>query len=74
MLVVRGDDPPHELVADDVLLAEAHELDALEPIEDLADDDEPGLVVAGKVDLRDVARDDDLRVETEPRQEACARA
>ena len=63
VLVVGGDDPPHELVADDVLLAEADELDALDPVEDLADDDEAGVLLARQVDLGDVAGDDHLRVE-----------
>ena len=63
VLVVGLDDPLHELVAHDVLAAEAHELDALDLLEDLADHDEPGALVARQVDLRDVAGDDHLRVE-----------
>src|ERR1700741_3620060 len=43
VLVVGGDDPPHELVAHDVLLAEPHELDALHLLEDVGDDDQPGV-------------------------------
>ena len=46
VLAVGLDDALHELVADDVLAAEAHELDALDRLEDLADDDEPGPLVA----------------------------
>ena len=38
MLVVGGDDPAHELVADDVLLTEADEADVLDPFEDLGND------------------------------------
>ena len=56
MLVVGLDDPLHELVAHDVLAAEAHELDALDGAEDVADDDQPGLLLARQVDLGDVAR------------------
>ena len=69
VLVVGGDDPAHELVADDVLLAEADELDPLDVLEDVADHDEPRVLVAREVDLGDVAGDDHLRVEAEPGQE-----
>src|SRR5215211_1751538 len=69
VLVVRGHDPLNELVTHDVLAAEAHELDALDLLEDLADDDEPRGLVLGKVDLGDVARHDHLRVESEPGEE-----
>src|SRR5215212_5912997 len=69
VLVVCGDDPLHQLVADHVLAAEADELDALHLLEDLADHDEPGALVARQVDLRDVARHDHLRVEPEPSEE-----
>ena len=44
MSVVGLDDPLHELVAHDVVAAEAHELDALDVLEDVADDDQPGLL------------------------------
>ena len=40
VLVVGLDDALHEPVADDVLAAEAHELDALDVAEDVADDDQ----------------------------------
>ena len=40
VLVVGLDDPLHELVAHDVLAAEAHELDALDALEDVADHDQ----------------------------------
>ena len=69
VLVVGGDDPAHELVADHVLLAEADEADVLDTIEDLRDGAEPGGLVARQIDLGDVAGDHDLRVEAEPRQE-----
>src|SRR3954451_22755384 len=58
VLLVGVDDALHELVAHDVLAAEANEVDALEPLEDLGHDDEPRVLVAREVDLRDVARDD----------------
>ena len=42
------DDAPHELVADDVRAAEAHDCDALDRVEDVADDDQPGAPLAGR--------------------------
>src|SRR4051794_5310206 len=66
---VRSDDPLDELVADDVLAAEADEVDVLNLIEDVPDLDQAGLRAALQVDLRDVTGDDDLRAEAEPRQE-----
>ena len=67
--VVGLDDPLHELVAHDVLAAEADELDALDPVEDVADDDQPRLLLARQVDLRDVAGHDHPRAEAEAREE-----
>ena len=55
-LAVGLDDPLDEAVADDVLAAEAHEVDALDLLEDVGDDDETRPLLARKVDLRDVAR------------------
>ena len=55
VLVVGGHDLAHELVAHDVLVAEAHELDALDRGQDVADDDQARLVLARQVDLGDVA-------------------
>src|SRR5215212_2359204 len=49
-LAVRGDDPLHELVADDVLAAEANEVDVLDLVEDVSDLHEPGLRAALEVD------------------------
>src|SRR5215212_9350908 len=69
VLVVSLDDPLHELVAHNVLAAEAHELDALDLLEDLADHDEAGALVARQVDLGDVPRHDHLRVEPQPGEE-----
>ena len=48
VLAVGLDDPLHEPVAHDVLAAEAHEVDALDVLEDLADHDEPGALVRGR--------------------------
>src|SRR4051812_4460966 len=66
VLVVGLDDALHQAVANDVLAPEPDELDALDPLEDLRDGDEPGLLVLREVDLRDVTGDDHLRVEPEP--------
>src|SRR6185503_9326736 len=67
--LVGLDDPLDELVADDVLVAEADEGDALDRAEDVLDLDQAGRLLAREVDLGDVAGDDDLRAEAEPRQE-----
>ena len=57
VLAVGGDDALHELVADDVVGAEADEADVGDRGEDLADDDQAGALVARQVDLGDVAGD-----------------
>src|SRR4051794_17468922 len=69
VLVVGRDDPLHELVPHHVLAAEAHEADALDAGQDVADHDETGAAAAVEVDLGDVARHDHLRVEAKPRKE-----
>src|SRR4051794_12288512 len=69
MLAIRLHDPLHELVPDDVLEAEADERDVVDALEDVLHLDQPRRLVARQVDLRDVAGDDDLRAEAEPRQE-----
>src|SRR5436190_19212574 len=69
VLAVGLDDPLHQLVADDVLPAEAHELDALDRLEDLADHDESRTLVVRQVDLGDVAGYHHLRVEPQPGEE-----
>jgi hypothetical protein len=69
MLGIRLDDALHEAVADDVLAAEAHEVYPLDALEDLPHDDQAGTLVLGQVDLRDVAGDDHLRVEAQPRED-----
>src|SRR5918994_2121937 len=69
VLVVRGDDPLHELVADDVLAAEVDELDAVDALEDVVDHDQPRFLVARQVDLRDVAGHDHPGAKPEPREE-----
>src|SRR5436305_14740450 len=68
-VVVCRDDPPHELVAHDVLIAEAHEVDPFHVLEDLRHHHQARIVLARQIDLRDVAGHDHLRVEAEPRQE-----
>ena len=69
VLAVGRDDPLHQLVADDVLAAEADEGDVLHLVEDVAHDDQAGALVGRQVDLGDVAGDDHPRVEAEPGQE-----
>ena len=54
---------------DNVLLTEAHELDPLHLAEDVRNHDQAGVLLARQVDLRDVAGNDHLRVEPQPRQE-----
>src|SRR5947209_11421691 len=69
MVVVRGDNSPDELVANDVVVAEPDELDPLDLVQDVADDDQAGVRVPWEVDLRDVPGDDHLRVEAQACQE-----
>src|SRR4051794_40760888 len=69
MLFVRLDDALHELVPDDVLVREADERDAVDGAEDVLHLDQAGRLLPRQVDLRHVARDDDLGAEAEPRQE-----
>src|SRR5437762_381966 len=66
--IVRPDDPRDELVPDDVAIVEVDHRDALDVAEDLSCQDESALL-AGKVDLCDVAGDDGLRAEAETREE-----
>src|SRR6187401_2446490 len=54
VLIVGSDDPLHELVADDVLAAEADEGDVLDVAEDVADRDQAGALVGRQIDLGDV--------------------
>src|SRR5258707_11528395 len=54
-LAVRGDDALDELVTDDVLAAEADEVDVLDLVEDVPDLDQPRLGATLEVDLGDVA-------------------
>ena len=58
-----------ELVPDDVLVRELDEADPVDRAEDVAHLDQAGGLVARQVDLGDVAGDDDLGAEAEPRQE-----
>src|SRR6266545_2855321 len=69
VMLVRLDDPLHELVPDDVLVREADEGDAVDAGQDVLYLDEARRLLARQVDLRDVTRDDDLRAEAEPCQE-----
>src|SRR5207248_2371119 len=66
--IVRPDDPRDELVAHDVAVVEVDHRDALDVAEDLSCQDESALL-AGQVDLGDVAGDDGLRAEPETREE-----
>src|SRR6266705_2691764 len=59
--LVRLDDALHELVPDDVLVAEADEGDPVDVAEDVGDRDQARGLLARQVDLRHVAGDDDLR-------------
>src|SRR5215207_4759350 len=68
-LAVGGNDALHELVADDVLAAEADEVDVLDPGEDVADLDQSRPRSLLQIDLRDVTGDDELRAEAEPGEE-----
>src|SRR4029077_16154762 len=67
--LVRLDDPLDELVADDVLVAEADEGDAVDRAEDVLHLDQTGGLLAGEIDLGDVAGDGGLGAEAESRQE-----
>src|SRR4029450_5523219 len=69
VVLVRLDDSLDELVADDVLVTEADEGDAVDRAEDVLHLDEAGGLLARKGDLRHVPGDDHLRAETEPREE-----
>src|SRR5438270_12266093 len=69
VLVVGGDDPLYELVAHDVLLAEADELDPLDLLEHVGDHDQPRVLLAREVDLCDVSGDDHPGTESEPGEE-----
>src|SRR4051812_20246370 len=69
VLGVGLDDPLHDLVAHDVLVAEVDHADAVHAAQDLADLDESRALVAREVDLRDVAVDDHLGAEPEAGQE-----
>src|SRR5450755_3536616 len=49
VLVIGGHDPPHELVAHDVLVAETHELHVLHVVKDVGHRDQPGRLLAREV-------------------------
>src|SRR5690606_16343100 len=67
--LVGVDDLRDETVADDVGGGQAAERDVLDAVEDALHDPQPGGRAAGQVDLRDVAGDDDARVDAEPGEE-----
>src|SRR5918996_2207941 len=68
-LAVGRDDALDQLVADDVLAAEADELDVLDPGEDVPHLNQAGGCPSLQVDLGDVAGDDEPRAEPEPGEE-----
>src|SRR3954447_8229597 len=67
--LVRVDDVAHQLVPDDVDRVQLGEMDVVDTLEDPAYDAQAGRRVARQVDLRDVARDHDLRAEAETGEE-----
>src|SRR5262249_49812338 len=68
-LLVGLDDLLDQLVAHDVAFVEVHERDAVDRAHDLHRLDEPRRPAGRQIDLRDVAGDDRLRAEPEPREE-----
>src|SRR5215208_4588030 len=68
-LAVGGDDPLHELVPDDVLAAEADEVDVLDAGEDVAHLDQARPRAPLQVDLGDVPGDVELGAEPEAGEE-----
>src|SRR5687768_12428236 len=67
--VVSLHDLLHELMADDILLVEPDELDALDVADDLHGFDQARGAARGQVDLRDVAGDHRLGPEAQAREE-----
>src|SRR5512135_1317495 len=68
-LLVGLDDLLDQGVADDVPVVEVAEADLLEAGQDLDGLEDAGLARLGEVDLGDVGRDDQLRVEAGPGQD-----
>src|SRR5437879_318045 len=66
--LVRGDDVLHEPVANDVALAEAHELDPGDVAQNVLRLFETGKLAGRQIDLRHVAGNDRLRPVSEARQ------
>src|SRR6185312_12784249 len=62
-------DPLHQLVPDHILVTETDEGDAVDLAEDVLHLDEPRGLLPRQVDLRDVAGDNHLGAEAEPREE-----
>src|SRR5581483_5903980 len=69
VLVIRSDDAAHELVTNDVLLAEADELNPLHVTEDVRHNDQTRVLLTRQVDLRHVTGDHHLGVEPQPGEE-----
>src|SRR5258705_10301323 len=66
---VRIDDARDQRMAHHVLRAELREGDAAHALEDAPRLDQPALLPAGEIDLRDVAVDHRLRAEADAREE-----
>src|SRR3954471_14897468 len=69
VLLVRVDDTADQLVPDDILGRQPGEVDVLEALQDLLHLPQTGLGAVRQVYLGDITRDDDLRGESEPREE-----
>src|SRR6266542_325433 len=66
---VRLDDLTHEAVANDVRFAQILEADAIDSLKNPLDLHQSGFLASRQIDLSLIARDDSLRVNSEPRQE-----
>ena len=67
--LVGVDDGTDQLVAHDVGAGQAAEFDVVDVAQDVFDDGQSGSLAARQVDLRGVARDDDLGAEAQAREE-----
>src|SRR5699024_454169 len=68
IFVVRTDDAPNQLVADDVAGAKVGKVHVVDVIEDLAHQAQSGNLALGQVHLRDIAGDDDFGTKAQTRQ------
>src|SRR6266536_2429579 len=66
---VRLDDLTHEAVANDVRFAQILEADAIDSLKNPLDLHQSGFLASRQIDLSLIARDDSLRVNSEPRLE-----